>query len=431
MTAAPQTDAGAPRRMPEDEGLASVTRQGVWALVGVIGVSLLGFAFWWVAGRIFDHDDVGIASSLTSLSLFGAALAIVGLDAGIMRFAPREIRPRRLIRTILLVTALIAGSVGIVLPLALLTINDVESDLLWPLVALSLALTVWTVWSFVTTGALIAARKARVLASQMLAYGGLKLVLLIPLVSAGVVGLFAAYTIPMLALVVIGFLLIVRYWPAENPEGTAHTLREVATLSMGNWIYYLGIALPTLSGPAFVLTFFGGSTAYYFFLALQLAEILNYGAEALSKSLLTHGSWEDRLTHTLTSRVWKRVLLVLTPLVAAGIVTAPFVGLLVAGPGFAGYALFIQLFLLATLPRSSYQILLAQFNVDRRPRAVAACGATFGLVTFAAFVAGLVLQVDEGFLPTAWLIGGIAALSVGLYLLRNAPQISRATPSPP
>jgi hypothetical protein len=265
----------------------------------------------------------------------------------------------------------------------------------------------------------------------MLMYGGLKLVLLVAFMSAGLVGLFAAYTIPMLLFVLIGFLLIVRYWPTENPQGTAHTLREVAALSMGNWIYYLGIATPNLSGPALVLTFFGGSTAFYFYLALQLSEILTYGAEALSKSLLTHGSWEDALTHSLTSRVWKRVLLVLTPLVAAGIVTAPFVGLLVGGPGFEAYALFIQLFLLATLPRSSYQILLAQFNVERRPRAVAACGATFGLVTFGALVAGLALQVDEGFLPTAWIIGGVVALSVGLYLLRNAPRIPRATPSPP
>jgi O-antigen/teichoic acid export membrane protein len=408
-----------------------VTRQGVWVLVGLVAVSVLGFGFWWLAARLFPHEDVGIVASLVSLSTFGAALGILGFDAGIMRFASRELYPRRLIRTILLVTGLLAAGVGLVIPLVVLTINHVDSGLLWPLTGLSLALTVWTVWSFVTNGALIAARKAQFASLQLLVYGVLKIVLLAAFVSVGVVGLLAAYALPLLVPLLLGFLLIPRYWPAENPQGTAHSIREVAALSAGNWISYLGYSLPNLSGPALILTFFDASTAAYFFLAFQLAEILNYGADALSKSLLTHGSREDRLSHAITSRVRTRVFVILVPLVAAGILAAPYVGFLVGGPGLSEHALFIQLFLLATLPRSSYQLLQAQFNVDRRPAAVAVCGATFGVLTLGGLLLGLFVRVNVDVLPSAWIVGGMGALLVGLYLMRRAPHVAEASPSPP
>jgi O-antigen/teichoic acid export membrane protein len=412
-----------------DPEVASVTRQGIWVLVGLIGVSVLGFGFWALAARLFSHDAVGIAASLVSLSTLGASLAIVGFDTGIMRFASRELHPRKLIRMILLVTGLSAATVGVALPLGVLTINHVDSGLLGPLVGLGLALTVWTVWSFVTNGVFLAGRKAQVSSSLLLVYGVLKIVLLVALVSAGVVGLFAAYTLPLLLLVVASFLLIPRYWPAENPKGRHHSLWEIATLSAGNWISSSGISLPNLSGPALVLTIFGAASAAYFFLAFQLAEVLNYGADAIAKSLLTHGSRENYLSRSLISRVRTRVYVVLVPLVAAGIFAAPTVGRLVGGPGLAAHALSIQLFLLATLPRSFYQILMAQFNVDRRPMAVGLCGATYGILTFGGFVAGLLLRLSEDVLPVAWILGGIGAVIVGLYLARRAPPLPRAAPA--
>ena len=421
--------AWARRAVHADSDTASVTRQGLWVLVGLIGVSVLGFGFWALAARLFSHDAVGIAASLVSLSTFGATLAIVGFDLGILRFASGELHPRRLIRTILLVTGLSAATVGVALPLGVLAINHVDSGLLGPLVGLGLALTVWTVWSFVTNGVFLAASKAHVSSSLLLVYGVLKIVLLVALVSTGVVGLFAAYTLPLLLLVVISFLLIPRYWPAENPKGTHHSLSEIATLSAGNWVSFSGISFANLSGPALVLTVYGAPSAAYFFLAFQLAEVLNYGADAFAKSLLTHGSRENYLSRSLLSRVRTRVYLVLVPLVVAGLFAAPTLGFLVGGPGLAAHALPIQLFLLATLPRSFYQILTAQFNVDRRPMAVALCGATYGILTFGGFVVSLLFRVNENLLPTAWILGGIGAVIVGLYLARRAPPLPRAAPA--
>src|SRR5205807_1641464 len=113
---------------------------------------------------------------------------------------------------------------------------------------------------------------------------------LLVLPAAGVVGLFAAYTIPLFPVMLTGFVLLPRTWPGENPNGKPQALRDIAGLSVGNWLSAFGYAIPYLCGPALVLYFFDPTTAAFFFIALQLGEILNYGSDALTKSLFAHGS---------------------------------------------------------------------------------------------------------------------------------------------
>lgn len=427
----------APRRLFQSDGdgssdaaMAFVTRQGAWFLLGLVAASGLGLLFWGLAARLFPKTDVGIAGSLVTLSFFGAGVAMFGFDAGLVRFAPQVRHPRTLIRTILIITGLLAGAVGLVLPLFILTVGKTDSGF-WPLVGLTLALTVWNTWSFVMNGAFLAAGKSFVSAAALVGAGVFKIALLLAVVSFGVVGLFGAYVLPLLAIVVAGALLIPRYWPAENVRGTAHSLREVAALSFGNWIAGFGYILPYLAGPAIVLIFYDASAAAFFFIALQLADILNYGSEALAKALFAHGAREDRLARSLVSRVRNLILVILVPLVAIGVAAAPFIGSIVAGAEYGAHPLYIQLFLLAALPRSSYQVLLAQFNVARRVRAVTICGATFGILTIAGLLIGLRLGVSADVLPSAWILGGVGALLVGWYLAGRTPASTDASPGLP
>ena len=414
-----------------DVALSAVTRQGFWVFVGLVSVSALGFAFWILAARLFPTEAVGVAGSLVSLSTFGAAFAVLGLDAGLVRFAPHALHPRKLIRSVVVVTGLLAGGIGVLLPLFLLSMGTVGSSARLPLIGLSLAFTVGTVWTFVMNGAFIAARKAQIPAAELCAYGLLKIVLLLALPAAGVVGLFAAYTIPLLPVMLTSFVLLPRTWPGENPNGRPHALRDIAGLSAGNWLSAFGYAIPYLCGPALVLYFFDATTAAFFFIALQLGEILNYGSEALTKSLFAHGSREDRLARSLRAGVRNRILLVLLPLVALGILLAPSIAAAVGGASFRQHALIVQLFLIATIPRGLYNVVRVQFNVDRRPRALALCGAVFAAVTMTGFVIGLLVHGSPDVLPAAWLAGGISVLGFSRRLAARYGMNARQGSSEP
>jgi O-antigen/teichoic acid export membrane protein len=60
------------------------------SLVGSAAVtSGLGFAFWWVAARLFAADAIGLASAAVSAMLLLSTLGVVGLDALLLSEIPR------------------------------------------------------------------------------------------------------------------------------------------------------------------------------------------------------------------------------------------------------------------------------------------------------------------------------------------------------
>lgn len=401
-----------------------VTRQSAWVLASEIASSGLGFGFWVLATRLFPPGVVGIAAALVSLSSVATSIAILGLDNGLVRFATKVRHPRRLIRQLLWITGSLGAVVGLgsAVTFAFLRLDAVASGQVSLLVALSVLLTVSQIWSQITDAAILAAGRGQLLTVRATTYGAGKIGVLLIVFAAGAAGLFAAYTLPLTAVVLVSFLLFPRLWPRENETGTPHRIRDLATLSAGNWVSGFAYSLPSRVGPPLIFVFLSPEAVAYFFIALQLAEVLNYVSEAIAKSLFAHGSREDRLEAPLTSSLRGLVLLILLPLIAVGVIAAPLAMSVVGGERYAIHALSLQLFLLAVLPKSFYQILKAQFNVERRPLALIVSGGSFGLFTLAFLLVGLFLRADPDLLPMAWVLGGASGLVVAQYLAGWRPR---------
>src|SRR5439155_1264964 len=137
----------------------------------------------------------------------------------------------------------------------------------------------------ITDGSILAARKSEYLAYRAVAYGLAKIALVFTVAAAGVVGLLGSYTLPLLAITVVSLFLVWRVWPARNENGIPTRLRDLSSLSFGNWIHGFTYSLPSRRGPSIMLIFVGPSPLAYFFIALQLAGVLNYIPESVSKSL--------------------------------------------------------------------------------------------------------------------------------------------------
>ena len=402
-----------------------VRQQGGWVFAGSITNSILGFAFWALAAHLFTSTVVGTAGTLVSLSSLATSIGILGLDNGLVRFATRVNRPQALMWELLLIGGTLSAIVGLALSATVLTLSakDLRVTLTEQqfliLVLLTVVLTGSQTSFQITDGSILAARKSQYLAYRAVAYGLVKILLLFALVEATVVGLFGAYTLPLFAVTLVSFFLVRRVWPVRNEAGVPHRFREVASLSFGNWISGLAYSLPSRLGPSIMLIFVGASPVAYFFIALQLAEILNYIPESVSKSLYAHGSLHDRLPAALTSSMRRLLLAILVPMVALGVLLAQIGMTIVGGTTYGNHGLALQLFLLATLPKAGIQLYKAQFNVDRRPMALIVMGSALGLSTLAFLGLGLVLRVDPDWLPLAWILGGILALGVGWWLSRR------------
>jgi O-antigen/teichoic acid export membrane protein len=398
---------------------AMVRVQGGWVLAASIASATLGFGFWALAARLFSSNVVGLAAPLVGLSSLATSIGILGLDNGFVRFASRVSRPRSLLWQLTLIGAGLSSIVGLALSVVVLATSGDAGRAFTALVVLTVALTTSQTCFQIMDASILAARRSQYLAYRAVAYGLSKIALLFALLDAGVFGLSSAYTLPLVVITIVSFFLVRRMWPAENPKGTPHRLRDLASLSVGNWISGLAYSLPGRLGPSIMLIFLGPSPVSFFFIALQLAEVLNYIPEAVSKSLYAHGSLRDHLPSVLTSNMIRLVTVILLPLVALGILLANIGMTIVGGVTYGDHSFALQLFLLATLPKAGLQLYKAQFNVDRRPLALIIMGGTLGLSTIAFLVVGLVQGVDPDWLPLAWVLGATLALGVSWILSRR------------
>jgi len=407
-----------------------VRQQGGWVFAGSISNSILGFAFWALAAHLFTSSAVGITGSLVNLSSLATSIGILGLDNGLVRFIARVDRPRALMWQVLLVGGGLSSVMGIVLSTVILRVsNAAAAQEFAVLVVLSVALTTSQTCFQITDGSILAARKSEYLAYRAVAYGLAKIALLFTVAAAGVVGLLGSYTLPLLAITVVSLFLVWRVWPARNENGIPTRIRDLSSLSFGNWIHGFTYSLPSRLGPSILLIFVGPSPVAYFFIALQLAEVLNYIPESVSKSLFAHGSLRDRLPTSLASSMRRLLAVIMVPMVGLGVVLA-YIGMtIVGGTSYGAHGLALQLFLLATLPKAGIQLYKAQFNVDRRPLALIVMGSTLGLSTLAFLVIGLALRVDPDWLPLSWILGGVLALGVGWWLSRRRALGGPETPA--
>ena len=416
------------------EDSAMVREQGGWVLVAAFASSSLGFVFWAFAARLFSVNAVGIAGPLVGLSSLATSIGILGLDNGLVRFIPRADRPRALMRRLMLIAGALSAVTGLILSAAVLAASRDPAQQLSFLVLLTVVLATSQTWFQITDSGILAAQKSQFLGTRAISFGVVKIGVLFAVVGAGASGLFAAYVLPLLAIVIVSLFFVDRLWPERNETGTPVHLRELANLSFGNWISGLVYSIPSRVGPSIMLIFLGASPVAYFFIALQLAEVLNYIPEAVAKSLFAHGSIQDRLPASLTSSMRRLLAVIMLPLVALGILLASIGMTILGGTQYGAHGLALQLFLLATLPKAGIQLYKAQFNVDRRPVALIAMGSTLGLVTLAAFVIFLIRGVPADWLPLAWVIGGTLALGVGWLLSRRRtpakaePQATSAEP---
>ena len=78
-------------------------------LTGVnLVAGLAGFLFWSLAARLYQPQEVGVASAIISAVVLLAGVASLGVGAGLIRFLPEARRPRRLLNSAFTLTTLAA-----------------------------------------------------------------------------------------------------------------------------------------------------------------------------------------------------------------------------------------------------------------------------------------------------------------------------------
>jgi O-antigen/teichoic acid export membrane protein len=333
-------------------------------LVSTAVSAALGFAFWIAAARLFSAEEVGRDAALIAAMVELSTICQLNLDNVLVRQIPglRD-RAARFVAGSYAVNAAMAVVVGtifvLVVPSLVGELGFLRDD---PVVAVAfvVGLALWGVFTL-QDAALTAMRHARWVPIENAVFGVLKLLALpVTLALAAANGVFLAWIVPMVLLLVPVNVLIFRHVAARhraNAPAQGSGLVELGRRRLGVFFAqdYLGQVLMRLAVtviPVLVVATLGAAANAYFFVPFTIVIAFDMMVLSIGTSLLAETAYDRRLVHEHVATAVRRYGPLLLGGVAVLVVAAPLVLL----PFGADYARegddVLRLLALASIPRA-------------------------------------------------------------------------------
>jgi O-antigen/teichoic acid export membrane protein len=288
----------------------------------------LGFVFWLVVARLYPVQEVGPATSLLAALALLPYVSLMGMGSSLIRRLPTSERRSEHVSTTLITVSFSAAFVALifmgVIRFASPELAFVTSS--WVNVGLFVFLAMFTALNLLMSSVFVALRSAKYnLLINGVLMSATKIALPFLFVWAGAIGIFAASGLASGVAVVAGFLVI------RNRLGLTlrwtisfAILRENFLYSVSNYIVGCLNLAPLLVIPILVLGELGPETAAAYFMAFQIAMVINSVSFAVGESSFAEGAHQEEAIRSLMARSAMVMAAVITP--------AVFVVVLLAGP---------------------------------------------------------------------------------------------------
>lgn len=319
----------------------TVYRNSFFVLATTATTALLGFLFWVVVARFYSPAQVGIATTLISAMSLISYLAQFGLNSTLVRF-PAAPQARNAQLTLAL--CMVAVAAGLLALGYLAGLPWYGEKLIFvrenPLAVTAFtALCAFAALNQLAKSVFTGARTPELnVLSDGLSQGAAKLALPAFLTGLGMYGIVGSTGAGFAAAVVCAIFLMRRRLGFRFELRVGGTrLREQFTYSLASYLSGLLNLLPQLVLPLIVLHHLGAEATGYFYVAFQIAALLNAIAFSVGEALFAEGSHDPGRLPVLLRRTAVIVAAAQTP--AAAVVAAGS-GLIlwVFGPGYSDAA---------------------------------------------------------------------------------------------
>jgi O-antigen/teichoic acid export membrane protein len=297
----------------------------------------LGVAFWVIAARLFDADELGRDAALIAVLIELSTICQLNLTNALTRFLPSL--ESGTARALLSAYAASAGAAAIVggcfVALAPLVSDEFEFLHDEPLAAVAyvVAQVTWG-WFVLQDAALTALRRAPWVLVENGIFGVLKLAALpIALWVGATNGIFLAWVLPAIFLLIpINLFLFQTAIPVHlsryRPKGSV--LRRLGRRRL---IRFVGLdwgatvlaQASTTALPLLVVAMLGSAANAYFYVPFTIVVSFNMLFHAASTSLVVEGAMAEDRVQALAARLARHLALVLVPGTALIVAAAPLI----------------------------------------------------------------------------------------------------------
>ncbi len=384
---------------------SSLYRNATFIAANTFLMAILGMVFWLAVARLYPDAEAGLAAALVSAASLLALLALLGFNVGLIRFLPEagdrgEVMVNSCmtlngILALLLAVGFIAGS-GLWAPALAGLFQDGAAALAF------IAFSAVFVLSTATDAVFIANRRAVFLLAKNGLHGALKIAFVLFAVALGAVGIFASWSLALLA-GVLGALLVLlpRAMRGYRPVPILRwdTIRGLFRYSLGNHAGAVFAALPALTLPLLIVNVLPPENGIYFYIAWVLANLLYVIPTSLALSLLAEGSHEARALPANLRQALAVAFLVLVPAVLLlWVLGRAVLGLVGAAYAEEGLEL-LRILVVASLPGAVTSLHLTVLRVEKK---VAPLIAILGFIAFATVGGGYLVLGTAGLPGIGW-----------------------------
>ncbi|WP_405470891.1 lipopolysaccharide biosynthesis protein [Streptomyces canus] len=313
---APATPARGRHRRPGDR----IYRSSFFLLASTVVTAGLSFVFWVVVARFYSPSQVGLATSLISATSLLATFSLLGLNNTLVRFpAEREARNAQISQAMVLVTVVGCVAAGIYLlglPLYGGKLAFVRDD--WMSAVAFAVFCGCAAASMLVKSVFNAARipEYNVLIDG-LTQGAAKVAVPAALTGLGVFGIVASAGVGYAVTVLVALVVLRRRLGFRMDLRTHGTrLREKFRFSVASHVSNLINLTPVLATPLIVLHHLGAAAAGYFFVAFQIAAMLNSVSTAVGEAVFAEVSHQESRFRELMLRSGRIIAAVQVPAAA-------------------------------------------------------------------------------------------------------------------
>lgn len=372
-----------------------LVRNSMYLMLTIAGRSLLGFAYWVIAARLFPTSTIGLAAAFTSAFALAGMIANPAVHSGLNQALPSARSGAEwssLVNGGLVlgaVSAVVIGSlVGVLLPVVSPEFSTVTAG---PLSFIGfVAGVLGSVIGVIVDFTFVAERRSGVMFVRSLAFGVGKIPLLF--VAADVVGKHsstgiwsgwvAADLVTMAAAMVIGLPVLHRGYRLTL-VGSAARLRGMVRDLGGHHLTNLGGILPMLVLPVEVVARVSPQANAYFYITWMLCSLFFMISPSVEFALFTEGSHDPGDIWAKARRSLRiTAVLLVVPMVGYALLGRFVLG--IYGPAYARHGGGLLLILVVSaIPDAVTNIYVSVLRVERRLAESAALNLGMAAMTLA------------------------------------------------
>lgn len=302
------------RRIHDD----SLYKNAIYLMASTFVMAGIGFFFWTICARLYTTEQIGLATTLISLTSLVTNFSLLGFNTAIVRFLPSSKHKSDLINTSFGVIT-ISTVICTVLILYFLPVISPKLAFLHNYQMFELSFIVFMIiasFNAITDSIFIANRKAQYILLVDTIMSLVKLATPIFLVSLGTYGIFYGFLLSVnvsfaLSIIFLGLLFGYKLRPRIH----LGQVMKMGKFSFGNYTAGLMGMLTGTITPILITNTLGPSMTAYYFMPSMIINLVLTIQRSMSQSMITEGSYTEQNLRNLFFRSTRATYLLLTPLI--------------------------------------------------------------------------------------------------------------------